>query len=136
MRSVTPNMVRGTKVDILTGTADLLSVTDASGGLQKSVGAKLTSPHMGEFEYDVVQDLHGSWHGSSHPDGYGGRGDDSGSYRFGGHFKVIGAPPQGRGRGLWGRSKRSAKGGWSKTSVSRPHSDKYSYDDEHEYHGG
>ncbi|KAF6211942.1 hypothetical protein GE061_012459 [Apolygus lucorum] len=64
----------------------------AHGGWSKTYFSK---PHQGKFEYDVEHDLHGSWHGSSHPDGYGGLGDGSGSYRLGGHSKVIGALPQG-----------------------------------------
>ncbi|BET00774.1 Hypothetical protein NTJ_13591 [Nesidiocoris tenuis] len=96
-----------------------------------------SKPHQGKFEYDIEHSKHGSWHGKSHPDGYAGLGDGTGSYRLGGHTKVIGALPQGGGYGSWGRYRRSAAhGGWSKTSVSRPHSDKYSYDIDHSYHGG
>ncbi|BET01185.1 Hypothetical protein NTJ_14001 [Nesidiocoris tenuis] len=92
-----------------------------------------SKPHQGKFDYKIVHSKHGSWHGSAHPDGYGGLGDGTGSYRLGGHSNVIGVLPQGGG---YGRVRRSAAhGGWSKTSVSRPHSDKYSYDIEHKYHG-
>ncbi|KAF6203855.1 hypothetical protein GE061_002190 [Apolygus lucorum] len=107
------------------------SKRSAEGGYSKTSFSKHDE---GTFEYDIEHSKHGSWHGSAHPDGYGGLGDGTGSYRLGDHSKVIGALPQGGGHS-WGRSKRSAEGGYSKTSVSRPHSDKYSYEIEHKHHG-
>ncbi|BET01314.1 Hypothetical protein NTJ_14130 [Nesidiocoris tenuis] len=96
---------------------------------------KVSRPHQDKYDYKIEHSKHGSWHGSAHPWGSGGLGDGTGSYELGGDSKVIGALPQGGGHDGWARRKRSAHGGWSKTSVSHAHDHKYDYDIDHSKHG-